>query len=86
MSSQSRKIHAYRVFFPAASAYAAVAVPLSVLAMTGDGISTGLVGSGHAHEMLFGFALALIAGYTLGPIKPLKLFLLLTITCTGGTS
>ncbi len=79
MRSKSTKIHAYQIFFPAASAYSALAVPLSVLAMTSTGIPAGLVGSGHAHEMLFGFALALIAGYTLGPIKPLRLCLLLAV-------
>lgn len=57
------------VFFPAAMAQAALILPWSVLALQGlvpapPGLAT--VG-GHAHEMLFGFALAVVAGYLLGP-------------------
>ncbi|MFE8072457.1 NnrS family protein [Marinobacteraceae bacterium S3BR75-40.1] len=67
----SQKLPAYRVFFPAAAAHAAVAVPVSVAGASGVlAIPAGLVGPGHAHEMLFGFALALVAGYTLGPERP----------------
>jgi len=56
-------------FFPAAALYAALIVPYSVLALLGllpalPGLATS---AGHAHEMLFGFALAVIAGYLLGP-------------------
>ena len=52
------------VFFPVAAAYAMLVLPASVssmLGMTGafPGIATP---SGHAHEMLFGFALAVVAG------------------------
>ncbi|WBU40601.1 NnrS family protein [Marinobacter alkaliphilus] len=35
--------------------------------MSGTGWPPGLLGAGHGHELIFGFALALIAGYTLGP-------------------
>lgn len=64
-----RKTHAFHLFFPAASLYAALAVPLSVFAMTtGTAWPPGLAGMGHARELLFGFALALVAGYTLGPV------------------
>lgn len=62
-----RKVDAARWFFPMASMYAALAVPLSVLAMTTTGWPLGLVGLAHGREMFFGFALALIAGYLLGP-------------------
>jgi len=56
-------------FFPAAALYAALILPYSVLALLGllpalPGLATS---AGHAHEMLFGFALAVIAGYLLGP-------------------
>lgn len=56
-------------FFPAAALYAAVMLPVSVLGMLGlmptlPGLATP---GGHAHEMLFGFALAVVAGYLLGP-------------------
>ena len=36
-------------------------------ALSGYGWPPGLIGAGHGHELIFGFALALIAGYTLGP-------------------
>src|SRR3546814_8884250 len=47
--------------------YAALILPYSVLALLGllpalPGLATS---AGHAHEMLFGFALAVIAGYLL---------------------
>ncbi|PHQ27365.1 short-chain dehydrogenase [Marinobacter guineae] len=63
-----KNLHAFWLFFPAASVLAALAVPLSVYsALSGTGWPPGLLGSGHGHELIFGFALALIAGYTLGP-------------------
>ncbi len=63
-------------FFPAAALYAAALLPWSVLALLGllptpAGLLSPL---GHAHEMLFGFALAVVAGYLLGP-QPLSLIL-----------
>jgi uncharacterized protein involved in response to NO len=74
------KIHAYRLFFPAASLYAATVIPLSVYVMRAGGTwPAGLAGYGHAHEMLFGFALALVAGYTLGPLARHTLFMLLAL-------
>lgn len=61
---------AYQVFYPVACLYAALAVPLSVFAITiGQGRPLALVGLGHGFEMLFGFALAVVAGYTLGSVK-----------------
>ena len=58
------------LFFPVAAAYAIFVLPASVLAMLGlTSIFPALAsGSGHAHEMLFGFALAVVAGNQLGPI------------------
>ncbi len=63
-------------FFPAAALYAALILPLSVLTLLGlipalPGLAAPF---GHAHEMLFGFALAVIAGYLLGP-QPQRLTL-----------
>ena len=63
-------------FFPVAALYAAFILPISVFALLGlipapPGLSTP---SGHAHEMLFGFAMAVTAGYLLGP-QPLRLIL-----------
>lgn len=68
---RAKTVWAHRVFFPAACLYGAIAVPLSVFAMySGWGWPPALLGLGHAFEMLFGFALAVIAGYTLGPSDP----------------
>lgn len=63
-----RNLHAFWLFFPAAALLAALAVPLSIHGvLSGTGWPPGLLGAGHGHELIFGFALALIAGYTLGP-------------------
>lgn len=63
-----KNIHAFWLFFPAASLFAALTVPLSIYSvLSGTGWPPGLLGAGHGHELIFGFALALIAGYTLGP-------------------
>jgi uncharacterized protein involved in response to NO len=75
----SAKIQAHRLFFPAASLYAALVIPLSVFAMRSGAWPPGLLDYGHAHEMLFGFALALVAGYTLGPMPKLSLLILLML-------
>jgi uncharacterized protein involved in response to NO len=74
-----KNIHAFWLFFPAASILAALTVPpsiYSVLSLTGW--PPGLSGSGHGHELIFGFALALIAGYTLGP-QPHRVLTLLFV-------
>ncbi|MDX1816612.1 MAG: NnrS family protein [Marinobacter sp.] len=76
-SRGARPIFAFWFFFPAAAAWAALAVPLSLLGpLSGEGWVPGLIGTGHGHEMIFGFALAVIAGYTLGP-QPVSVLLLL---------
>lgn len=63
-----KPLHAFWLFFPAAAFWAALVVPLSLFAvLSGSGWPPGLIGAGHGHELVFGFALALIAGYTLGP-------------------
>ncbi|MDK8463220.1 NnrS family protein [Marinobacter sp. SS13-12] len=63
-----KPFHAFWLFFPAAALWAAVVVPMSIYAvLSGSGWPPGLLGAGHGHELIFGFALALIAGYTLGP-------------------
>lgn len=67
-SKHAPKLQAFWLFFPAAALLAAIAVPLSVWAVwSGTGWPAGLLGAGHGHELIFGFALALVAGYTLGP-------------------
>lgn len=76
----SDSVNAFRVFFPAAAFYAGLAVPLSVYAvLSGTGFPKGLVGAGHSHEMVFGFALALIAGFTLGPVPRTRLIALFVL-------
>lgn len=77
MTRRTRPIHqttattlAWRWLFPLAALHAALLVPLSLLALYHwDGIA--LLGSPAAHgrELLFGFALAVIAGYLLGPLS-----------------
>jgi uncharacterized protein involved in response to NO len=59
-----------RAFYPAAALYAAVFLPLSILAMGTRGPLW------HAHEMLFGFALAVVAGNQLGTLTGRPLYLL----------
>ena len=66
------------LFFPAAALYAAAVLPWSVLSMTGlvagpASLSTGL---GHAHEMLLGYALAVVAGHQLPPRQLPRVLLL----------
>ena len=60
---------AHAWFFPAAALYATLLLPLSVAGLLGvlpmpPGLAQPL---GHAHELLFGYALAVVAGYLLGP-------------------
>lgn len=76
-----RLLSAQAVFFPAATAYAVVVAPGSVLAMLGAAAPMqGLLSPiGHAHEMVFGFALAVICGHQLGSMKLLPLMVLLGV-------
>ncbi len=63
------------MFFPAAAAFGAVAVPLSVHGMlSGHALSPGFASvPGHAHELLFGFALAVVAGFLINRISAARL-------------
>src|SRR5690554_7912749 len=64
-SQRHKPMHAFWLFFPAAASWAALVVPLSLFSvLSGTGWPPGLIGAGHGHELVFGFALALIAGYT----------------------
>jgi uncharacterized protein involved in response to NO len=76
---KARLIAANAAFFPAAAGYAALALPASVFSMSGAlDVLPGLASpAAHAHEMLFGFALAVVAGNQLGPVSPLRLAVLL---------
>jgi len=76
-----RRISAHAVFFPAAAAYGIWVLPASVMSMLGIGDALpGLAWpAGHAHEMIFGFALAVISGHQLGPMRPRALWFLLAL-------
>lgn len=76
-----RRIAAHAVFFPAAAAYGMWVLPAWVLSLLGGGGSLpGLAWpAGHAHEMIFGFALAVISGHQLGPMQPRALWFLLVL-------
>ncbi len=60
-----------RAFYPAAALYAALFLPVSIFAMGTRGSQW------HAHEMLFGYALAAVAGNQLGMLTgfPLRVIL-----------
>ncbi len=60
----------FRPFYLLASLYAAIAVPCWVLEFAGV-LPPPLLGGplGHAHEMLFGFALAVIAGFLFTAVR-----------------
>jgi len=61
---------AHSLLFPAAALYAVLVVPASVTAMqTREPLLPGLAtATGHGHEMLFGFALAVVAGFLLNRV------------------
>lgn len=67
---------AQALFFPAAAAYAAIVAPLSVYGVvTHRRLVPGLSNpAGHAHELLFGFALAVVAGFLINRTTPLRLY------------
>ncbi|MCL4802416.1 MAG: NnrS family protein [Burkholderiales bacterium] len=73
-----RLLAANALFYPADAAFAA---PASLGAMTGltDALPGLASPSGHAHEMLFGFALAVIAGNQLGALTGARLGALLAL-------
>lgn len=71
------KTYPHQWFFTVACAYAALMVPMAMLARYDYGPVTLAVPSGHAFEMLFGFILALIAGYLLGPMFRWRVVLLI---------
>lgn len=72
-------------WFPLACAYTAVILPWSVAAQFGFiGAPVGLQTAwGHGHEMLFGFALAVIAGYIAGPQPKPQVFAMVALWCAA---
>ncbi len=77
--ARSRQLHtAQRWFFPAAALYAAAAVPLSLYGMFSDAhpIPGFAVAIGHGHELLFGYALAVAAGFLVNNVSAGRMWLL----------
>ncbi len=83
--SPPQRLPAWRWLFPLATLHAAVMIPLSLLALYHGGRLVGHLGSpaAHAREMLFGFALAVIAGYLLGPQPRRRLTILVGLWLVG---
>ncbi len=77
----TRLASAHEVFYPAATVYAVFVLPASVIAMsTGADFFPALrIPTGHAHEMLLGFALAVVAGNQLGAMRAQSLAALLLL-------
>ncbi|WP_280552925.1 NnrS family protein [Halomonas sp. 25-S5] len=75
---------AWALFFPLAALHAALAVPLSLAAMFG-GLPALATPAAHGRELLFGFALAVIAGYLLGPLPQRRLVVLAGLWLVGRT-
>lgn len=76
---------AWQWFFPLAALHAALFVPLSLAAMYGalPWATSLATPAGHARELLFGFALAVMAGYLLGPLSRQRLIPLVALWGLG---
>ncbi len=78
-SIRQRKKPASQYLFPLAAAYAALLMPWSILALLmAVPAPLGLYSFfGHAHELLIGYAMLVVAGYLLGPLAGRKVLLLI---------
>lgn len=78
---KKRKKPASQYLFPLAAAYAALLLPWSSLALLmGVPVPPGLYSVfGHAHELLIGYAMLVVAGYLLGPIESVKIRSLIAV-------
>lgn len=83
--SPARRIASNFLFYPAATIYAIFALPASVLAMLGvTAAIPGLAGPAqHGHEMLFGFALAVVMGNQGGAVSARRLILAFALWLTA---
>ncbi|AWK88677.1 NnrS family protein [Azospirillum thermophilum] len=72
MHRPSRAISGHRLFFAAASLYAALAVPLWVAGYAGI-LPMGWSPAIHAHEMIAGYALAVVGGFLMTRLTPVTL-------------
>jgi len=79
MMRMADKMSAHRVFFPLAALFAALAVPIWSVAYQWSDAPTGVTVLWHGHEMVFGFALAVIAGFLLTRISIKMLILLVAL-------
>ncbi|MDZ7748648.1 MAG: NnrS family protein [Halofilum sp. (in: g-proteobacteria)] len=84
-SRPPRRHPAQIVFFPAAALHAALVGPLSVHGMTiGPPLLPGLAAATHhAHELLFGFALAVVTGFLANRARPTTIGLLFGLWLAG---
>ena len=69
----ARRAAPHRVFFPAAALLAMLVVPLKAAVVPGIVVADALPPAWHGHEMLFGFAGALMGGYLLGGRPPMAI-------------
>src|SRR5699024_10426576 len=74
-AKKPKTVFASGYIFPVAALYASMIVPWSVLALLGViPAPPGLLSVyGHAHELLAGYGILVVAGYLLGKIRPLHL-------------
>ncbi|MGM0782647.1 MAG: NnrS family protein [Pseudomonadota bacterium] len=79
------RLPAWRWFFPLAALHAALMVPLSLLSLYHqlDVLPQLASPAAHARELVFGFALAVIAGYLLGPLPRRRLAGLVALWAVG---
>lgn len=73
---------AYRLFYPLAALHAALSIPLWILSYLGL-VDLSLSAQDHAHEMIFGFALAVMTGFLLNGVKKINLALLTILWMAG---
>ncbi len=74
-----RPYPAYRVFFAAAAVFSAAAVPLWALEYGGAAapLNAGATAYWHGHERVFGYALAVVAGFLLNRVSRTQTFVAL---------
>ncbi|WP_240454058.1 NnrS family protein [Halomonas sp. NO4] len=79
------RLPAWRWFFPLAALHAALMVPLSLLSLYHQWEVFPQLASpaAHARELVFGFALAVVAGYLLGPLPRRRLAWLVALWGLG---